>query len=143
MTPDEKYYYWEKLADYDMETAKILLDADRGVYVANFCQQALERILKGMIVYHTGKEAPKTHSITFLCDRLNNDKFFSVSPKGEKFDDEKNDYMEFFIEIMFFHITDYPFSYKKVMDRFISREKANELYEKTSKAMDWLKSYQK
>ena len=70
MTTAEKYRYWAMLADYDLETARVLIEAKRWVYVAYMCHQALERQLKGMYVYYSDKEAPKSHNLPFLFDKL-------------------------------------------------------------------------
>lgn len=70
MLKDEKYSYWMMLADYDLETVKVLINGGRWVYVTFLCHQAMERQLKGMYVYYTDKEAPKTHNISFLLRKL-------------------------------------------------------------------------
>ncbi len=139
MTNREKYRYWKHLSDYDLQTAKIMLDMDRGTYVVTLCLQALERLIKGMIVYYTGKEAPKSNNITFLVNKLTQSKEFDHC---ERLEEEKDRYMEFFIEIMFYRNSDYPFSYKKVMDRFIGKEMAQKLYDGTASAINWLEGFQ-
>lgn len=41
----DKYKYWVMLSDYDLDTAEVLVDGKRWVYVAFMCQQAIERQL--------------------------------------------------------------------------------------------------
>lgn len=142
MTPLEKYSYWVALSNYDMETADALMNAQRWTYVAVICQQAVERLVKGMYVYHIDKEAPKSHNIPFLVNKLCQNDIFAQGPLGKQFCAEKEKYEEFLIDLMFFYMSDYPFSYKKIKDRFISRETATEIYGKTQKLMIWMKSFQ-
>ena len=43
---------------------------------------------------------------------------------------------------MYYYMSDYPFSYNKVMERFIDEEKAMEIYHRTSELLKWLKQFQ-
>lgn len=142
MTGQEKYRYWMMLVDYDMDTAKILMDAERWTYAVVVCQQAIERLVKGMHAYHTAKEAPKSHNIPFLINKLSESERFKTSDVGERFMQEKMQYEDFLIDVMFYYTEDYPFSYKKVLDRFIKEETAVKIYQKTLETIDWLKSFQ-
>lgn len=143
MTPQEKYKYWEMLSDYDLETADVLIQGKRWLYVAYTCEQAVERLLKGMYVFHTGNEVPKTKNITFIFNKLTKCEEFLNCVNPETFENEKEVYQEFLIDLMFYHISDYPFSYTKVMDRFISENTAIEVYQITKNTLRWLKSFQK
>jgi HEPN domain-containing protein len=143
MTGKEKYAYWLHICEYDIETAEQLLKTKRFTYVAVLCQQATERLIKGMFVYHTNKEAPKSHNIMFLLNKLVVAKGFLSSEQSERFLKEKNDYEDFMLDLMFYYINDYPFSYKTVMERFIEEEVAVEIYNKTLQLADWLKSFQR
>ena len=142
MTGKEKYEYWEKLADYDIETAEALIKTQRWTYVAVLCQQSAERIVKGMHIYHNGKEAPKSHNIMFLMNKLSTSDKFLSNPANKRFIDEKGDYEDFVIDLMFYYINDYPFSYKNVMERFIKEEVAVDIYNRTLEFIKWLKSFQ-
>lgn len=142
MEGTEKYQYWKILSDYDIETAKILLEKQRYNYVAVLCEQAVERLIKGMFIYHTGKETPKSHNIPFLANKLANHERFSSKEEGIRFEKERNNYENIMVDLMFYYISDYPFSYKKFQERFISEAVATELYEKTLQLLEWLKSFQ-
>ena len=142
MTPLEKYSYWVALSDYDMDTAEALIKAERWTYVTVICQQAVERLAKGMYVYHIDKEAPKSHNISFLMNKLCQCESFANDPIGKIFCSEKEQHEEFLIDLMFYYMSDYPFSYKKIKDRFISKETATEIYTKTQELIIWLKGYQ-
>ncbi|HOJ48952.1 MAG TPA: HEPN domain-containing protein [Bacillota bacterium] len=142
MTGFEKYEYWLTLSRYDIETAKVLLDAERYSYVPVVCQQAVERLLKGMFVCHTGKEASKSHNIPFLANKLAENPTFAQTPAGIRFKKEKDDYEEFMVDLMFYYMSDYPFSYKKFHERFIEKSVAENLYNNTVKLLTWLESFQ-
>ena len=42
----ENIKYWTEISDYDLETAKAMLQTGRYLYVAFMCHQAIEKILK-------------------------------------------------------------------------------------------------
>lgn len=142
MTGFEKYEHWLTLSRYDIETAKVLLETKRYSYVPVLCQQAVERILKGMFICHTGKEASKTHNIPFLANKLVENKAFLETEAGIRFDNEKEDYEEIMVDLMFYYMSDYPFSYKKFTERFIEEKTAEEIYKNTIKLLIWLESFQ-
>ena len=43
---DEKIKYWLELSDYDYETAVVMLNSKRYLYVGFMCHQTIEKILK-------------------------------------------------------------------------------------------------
>ncbi|MDD4689590.1 MAG: HEPN domain-containing protein [Eubacteriales bacterium] len=143
MTGTEKYQHWKILSDYDIETAKLLLENQRYNYVAVLCEQAVERMIKGMFIYHTGKETPKSHNIPFLVNRLATNERFSSTEEGNRFEKERLDYENIMVDLMFYYISDYPFSYKKFQERFIPETVATELFERTLQFLGWLNSFQK
>jgi HEPN domain-containing protein len=59
----EKYVHWEDIAKYDLDTAEAMYQAGRYLYVVFMCQQAIEKLAKGLYVYKRGEEAPRTHNI--------------------------------------------------------------------------------
>ena len=143
MQPEDKYHYWVMLSDYDIETAAVLVEAKRWVYVTFTCEQAVERLLKGMYVYYSGKEAPKTHNVNFLISKMEKLDLFIAKVEQQTYFEQKAGFEDFFTDLIFYYMSDYPFSYKKIMDRFISEEVAVKIYQKTQDALNWLKSLQK
>lgn len=142
MTGFEKYEHWLALSRYDIETAKVLLDSKRYSYVPVLCQQSVERMLKGMFICHTGKEASKTHNIPFLANKLAENKAFIETEAGKRFENEKDDFEEMMVDLMFYYMSDYPFSYKKFSERFIEDKVAEEIYNNSIKLLVWLESFQ-
>ena len=48
MELNEKYQYWIKHAQYDLDTADSMCQTGRWIYVVFMCQQAIEKSVKGM-----------------------------------------------------------------------------------------------
>jgi len=61
---------WLSLAEYDLATAKALLQTRRYLYVAFMCQQAIEKILKACYVKHHAATPPYTHNLLRLLAEL-------------------------------------------------------------------------
>jgi len=138
----EKYKYWVMLSDYDIDTAKVLIAGRRWVYVAYMCHQAIERQLKGMYVYHLDKEAPKTHNLGFLFERIISNPAFLEGINEGKLNEHKEECEDFFAEVMFYYMSDYPFSYKNIVSRFIDAKRAHELFNNVLSILSWLRSLQ-
>lgn len=142
MNSADKYKYWVMLSQYDLDTARVLIDGERWVYVAYMCQQALERQLKGMYVYHIGKEAPKGHNLGFLFEKVCSAPQFQDAVDAQALAAGKDACEDFLTEVMFFYMSDYPFSYKKITSRFIDGALALDLFERTLRQIDFLRSLQ-
>ena len=140
METGEKYGYWAMMSDYDMETARVLIAGKRWIYVAYMCHQALERQLKGMYVYYMDKEAPKSHNLPFLFDKLRHCPGFPEN--GPMDDSTAARFEDFFTEIMFYYMSDYPFSYKRIASRFIDESTGMKLYEQVMGYIGELRSLQ-
>ncbi|MCX6640405.1 MAG: HEPN domain-containing protein [bacterium] len=59
---------WVDQGRYDLDTAAAMLDTGRYLYVLFCCQQALEKILKGIIVQRTGTFPPRIHNLLRLTE---------------------------------------------------------------------------
>ena len=64
---DDKQAYWIELAEYDLETAKVLLNGKRYLYVGFMCHQVIEKVLKGYYVGVNEDTPPFTHNLTMLA----------------------------------------------------------------------------
>ena len=45
----DKVAYWIELSDYDLETAKAMLDTKRFLYVGFMCHQVIEKGTQGIL----------------------------------------------------------------------------------------------
>lgn len=61
---NERTKYWVDSAEYDLETARVMLEGRRFLYVGFMCHQAIEKILKGCFVAIENKNPPYTHTLT-------------------------------------------------------------------------------
>ncbi len=138
----EKYRYWLMLSDYDLDTIDVLVEGKRWVYVAYLCQQAVERQLKGMYVYYLNSEAPKTHNINFLFSKLLALEEFPDVGTHDEVEERREQCEDFLIDAMFYYMSDYPFSYKNIMNRFVDEDIALDLYARTKDMIAWLRAFQ-
>jgi HEPN domain-containing protein len=70
MTSEEKYAYWLQLAQYDLDTANTMHSGGRWFYVAFMCQQALEKLCKGLYNFYIDDDVPKVHNIGLIAKKL-------------------------------------------------------------------------
>src|SRR6056297_1004814 len=55
--------YWIELAEYDFETAKVMNDTKRFLYVGFMCHQTIEKSFKAYYVQKKEEISPYTHSL--------------------------------------------------------------------------------
>jgi HEPN domain-containing protein len=70
MTNDEKYNYWLTYAQYDLDTAEAMFSSGRWFYVVFMCQQALEKLVKGLYTVYIDDNVPKVHNIKTIFERF-------------------------------------------------------------------------
>ncbi len=138
----EKYGYWLMLSDYDLGTIDSLVAGKRWVYVAFLCQQATERQLKSMYVYYLDAEPPKTHNVNFLFSKIIESEQFLGEADQARFEERREGCENFLVDVMFYYLSDYPFSYKNIASRFVDEKLALELFEKTKDYVLWLRGFQ-
>lgn len=59
---------WVEQARYDLDTARAMLKSGRYLYVLFCCQQAVEKILKAIIVRRTMDFPPRIHNLLRLAE---------------------------------------------------------------------------
>jgi HEPN domain-containing protein len=70
MTAEEKFEYWLNFSNEDFKTAQAMFKSGRWLYVLFCCQQALEKLVKGLYMLYLGDNIPKIHNINSLFDRF-------------------------------------------------------------------------
>jgi len=120
---------WLEKAKYDIETAEVMLGAGRYVYVLFFCQQAVEKHIKAIIVDRTKQAPPKLHNLIALSDRV-----------GLDLDKERADLMR--------ALTDYYIDsrYPEIsggQDEGLDRRLAEDFMRKTEELLRWLTTWTK
>ena len=125
---DKIVEHWIERSQYDLDTAKVMLDTGRYLYVSYMCQQAVEKLLKGIIA-HQGKENYPIHNLNRLA---------KVSEISNELSSEQ---FNFLAELTPYHIEARYGDYKEKLSEIIDKAKAQEIYNKTLEIHKWL--YQK
>ena len=124
-------------AEYDIETAELMLNSGRYLYVVFMCQQAIEKLVKGLFVLYLNEEPPKVHNIVFVFKKIN--WVNSISEIDREFEIHK----PFLTELVGYYISGrYP-DYKDKMDSMINEVEAIRILNRSKEVMAWLKSLKK
>ena len=128
MDAQEKYEYWKSYAERDLDAAEAMFETGRWFYVVFICQQAIEKLIKGLFNYHVDDNVPKTHNIGLLANRIEDE--LSIS-----FDAEKH---EFFETLTKYYIADrYPDFISKIGET-VNKDEAASILNKTREVFTWL-----
>jgi len=125
---DKIIEHWVERSQYDLDTAKIMLDTGRYLYVAYMCQQTVEKILKALIAQQ-GKENFPIHNLNRLAEIAD----ISNELTPEQFN--------FIAELTPYHIEARYGDYKESLSEIINEKKAQQVYKKTREIYKWI--YQK
>lgn len=69
MEVEKQKAYWLEMAEYDLDTARAMLESLRYLYVGFMCHQAIEKVLKAYFVSAMGTTPPFTHNLTLLAQK--------------------------------------------------------------------------
>jgi len=118
---------WVDIANYDLATAKAMFETGRYLYVAFMCQQAVEKILKAIIVQKTDIYPPKVHKLEFLAKKAGLNTEFNENQKN------------LLTELNFYYLNNrYP-DFKVELSKIISKEKSLSLLNQTEDFLKWIK----
>lgn len=124
---DDRVKYWMELSDYDLETARAMFTTGRWLYVGFMCHQTIEKIFKAYWCTKSKQTTPMSHNLINIAQSCG---LNSILDEEQKM---------FISEIMPLNIeARYP-SYKETLLRSLSKEKCEELLEKTNKLQQWTK----
>ena len=136
----EKYEYWLETAKYDLETAKIMMNNGRYIYVVFMCQQAIEKLTKGIYTLYTNNEPPVIHNISSIFNYLKREINFKEYLSINEFEYNLNNYKSFFAELLSYYISGrYP-SYKEKMSNLINSDRAKRTLATTEEVFKWIES---
>ena len=121
--------YWLDLADYDIETAKAMLNTGRYLYVGFMCHQTIEKALKALISRDCEEEEvpPKIHDLGKLAVR---------SKLFDRMADEQRIFIEYLNPLNI--EARYP-EYKKRLLEMLTREKCEDIFARTVALLCWIK----
>jgi HEPN domain-containing protein len=116
-----------------------MLSTGRYLYVVFMCQQAIEKLVKGLYVLFCEGEPPRTHSISIVFKKV-------VESQSDKFEDlesyleKREQYGSFFERLLAYYIAErYP-SYKEKLSETVDRREATEVLSTTEEVFKWLLS---
>lgn len=140
MESKEKYEYWLDAAEYDLNTARAMFDSGRYVYVVFMCQQAIEKISKGIYTLFTDNEPPRTHNIWNIFKRLNEEVVPQETLGIDDFEITLKSYKDFFAELLSYYISGrYP-SFKEKLSDVIDANRAQSVLKTTEEVFEWIES---
>jgi len=122
---DKIVTHWVERSKYDLDTAKVMLDTGRYLYVAYMCQQTIEKMLKAIIAQH-GKENLPVHNLNRLAEIAS----ISNELTSEQFN--------FIAELTPYHIEARYGDYKESLSEIINSKEAEQVYQKTKGIYKWL-----
>ncbi len=128
MDSQEKYAYWLDTAQYDLATAEAMLDSGRWVYVAFMCQQAVEKLVKGLYVLHVDDNVPRTHNIRVLIEK------FEAKFPGPV----KEEYYDLFEDLTVHYLNGRYTDYRQKLGDRADERAAREFLGLTKEAFAWL-----
>lgn len=123
----DKVLYWLELADYDLETARMMLKTKRYVYVGFMCHQTVEKAMKA-VVASTGVFPPKVHSL---------DKLVTVAKLDDKLSEEQKAVLTF-LEPMNLE-SRYPDAQRSIAKR-LTAQRCRDLVVETEEFLCWIKA---
>ncbi len=117
---------WLERADYDLETARTLLQSQRYLYVAFMCQQSIEKTIKAYIA-STKAVPPFVHSLPRLAEEAG-----LLGELTEEFQKLLADLNPYYIKARYGE-------YKDALSKVCKADQANHFLEKTKEFLQWLK----
>lgn len=124
---DEKVEYWIDISKYDLETAEIMLNAKRYLYVGFMCHQVIEKTIKAVLAAK-GIFPPKSHNLLMLVE------------KAGIIDDMSESHLDFLALVNPLNIeARYP-SYKGNINSVLDEDMCKEIMIKTKEWFSWIES---
>jgi HEPN domain-containing protein len=128
MTTEEKFKYWLDIAQYDLTTAGAMYKSGRWLYVVFACEQAIEKLVKGLFTLYRNDNVPPIHDISSLFSKFSDKLAVQV--------DEAT--IVFFGKLTAFYLnTRYP-KYKAKLSVAVSKREAKSTLKKTKEIFAWL-----
>jgi len=128
MTDNEKFSLWLEYAERDLDAAGVMFSSGRWFYVVFMCQQAVEKLVKGLYAVYVDDSVPRIHNIKTLMERFD-DKL--TVPVPEK-------YYKLFKLLSAYYVSDrYPDYISKVGEQ-ISKSEATDIFNQTKEVFAWL-----
>lgn len=122
---DKIVSHWVERAEYDLETAKSMLDTGRYLYVGYMCQQAVEKVLKGIIAQQNKENLP-IHNLNRLAQVAGIENDLNAGQ------------FNFLAELTPYCIEARYGDYRESLSEIINEQRAREVYAETQEIFQWL-----
>jgi HEPN domain-containing protein len=129
MDAQEKFGYWLEQAQYDLDTADAMFTSKRWIYVIFMCQQAIEKLVKGLYgLYLDFDSIPKVHRIAHIAEGFEDKLSQPISADA---------YALFDLLSSYYLNNRYP-DYSDKLAKQTDQRKARETLDKTKEVFAWL-----
>jgi HEPN domain-containing protein len=122
---DKIVSHWVERAEYDLETAKSMLDTGRYLYVGYMCQQAVEKVLKGIIAQQNKENLP-IHNLNRLAQVAGIENDLNAGQ------------FNFLAELTPYCIEARYGDFRESLSEIINERRAREVYAETQEIFQWL-----
>ena len=133
MTIIEKFNLWQEKAERDLDAAEAMFHTGKWFYVIFMCQQAIEKIVKGLYIQYVDDNVPRTHNIGLLINR-----FEMLLPAKI----EENHYLLFDTLSKHYIADRYP-AYISISGEQITKKYAETIINNTREVFQWLLTLKK
>ena len=133
MTKEEKYTYWLELAQYDLDSAQTMYAGGRWFYVAFMCQQALEKLCKGLYNFYIDDNVPRVHNIPYILAKIETSLSLTVETEVYNLIDTLSS---------LYVNNRYP-DFSRQPNIYVDKIQAEDLLKKTKEAFAWLLTLKK
>jgi len=128
LTDNEKFSAWLEYAERDLDAAGAMFDTGRWFYVVFMCQQAIEKLVKGLYILYVDENVPRIHNIKTLVERFE-DRLNSSIP---------DNYYSLFKLLSAYYVSNrYPDFISKVGEQ-VSKDEATGIFIETKEVFTWL-----
>jgi len=116
---------WIKQAEYDIETAQVMLSSQRYIYCVFMCHLSIEKALKSLYVKNLAKSPSKTHSLVYLAQSI-----------YLEFPQQIREFLERLDEVSV--PTRYPEELEKLLKEY-SKDRTRTIFDKSKEVLEWLR----
>ncbi|MCL2081510.1 MAG: HEPN domain-containing protein [Oscillospiraceae bacterium] len=127
MTSFERFDYWLDIAEYDLVTAEAMYNSGRWLYVAFMCQQAIEKLCKGLYNLYADENAPRIHNIRSVLRKFADKLPAAITEEQYRFFDNLT---AFYLEGR------YP-EHKQKLSELVHEPEAKRILAKTKEEFEW------
>lgn len=124
---NEKVKYWLSMANYDYDTANVMLKGRRYLYVGFMCHQVLEKSLKALYVVRKNTNPPYTHNLSYLAKE---------SEIYDELDEKQKDFLDIVDPLNI--EARYP-SYKEKLFKTLNLNNCRRILKQTGDLFLWIK----